>query len=57
MMSWLPFDVLDHLWQSTLVAGAVWLVARAMRANAARVRYWLWFAASAKFLVPISVLV
>ncbi|MGH9242369.1 MAG: M56 family metallopeptidase, partial [Vicinamibacterales bacterium] len=57
MTSWLPFDVLDHLWQSTLFAGAVWLVARAMRANAARVRYWLWFAVSVKFLVPISLLV
>jgi len=57
MTSWLPFDVLDHLWQSTLFTGAVWLATRAMRANAARVRYWLWFAASMKFVVPISLLV
>jgi bla regulator protein BlaR1 len=57
MTSWVPFDLLDHLWQSTLFTAAVWLVARAVRTNAARVRYWLWFAASLKFLVPISVLV
>ena len=57
MTSWVPFDLLDHLWQSTLFTAAVWLVTRAVRSNAARVRYWLWFAASVKFLVPISVLV
>ena len=57
MTSWLPFDVLDHLWQSTLFAGAVWLVALTLRANGARVRYWLWFAASMKFLIPLSLLV
>ena len=57
MTSWVPFDLLDHLWQSTLFTGAVWLVARAVRTNAARVRYWLWFAASVKFLIPVSVLV
>jgi len=57
MTSWVPFDLLDHLWQSTLFTAAVWLVARAVRTNAARVRYWLWFAASVKFLIPVSVLV
>ena len=57
MTSWVPFDLLDHLWQSTLFTAAVWLVARAVRANTARVRYWLWLAASLKFLVPISALV
>jgi uncharacterized protein (TIGR03435 family) len=57
MTSWVPFDLLDHLWQSTLFAAAIWLITRAVRANAARVRYWLWFAASVKFLVPLSVLV
>src|SRR5207247_10885878 len=29
----------------------------ALRKNRARVRYWLWLAASAKFLVPFSLLV
>jgi uncharacterized protein (TIGR03435 family) len=57
MASWVPFDLLDHLWQSTLFAAAVWLVARILRANSARVRYWLWFAASVKFLIPLSLLV
>ena len=57
MTSWVPFELLDHLWQSTLFAAAVWLAARALRANGARVRYWLWFAASVKFLIPLSLLV
>jgi bla regulator protein BlaR1 len=57
MTSWVPFDLLDHLWQSTLFAGVVWLVALTLRANGARVRYWLWFAASMKFLIPLSLLV
>ena len=56
MTSWVPFDLLDHLWQSTLVTAVIWLIARAVRTNAARVRYWLWFAASVKFLVPWTVL-
>jgi beta-lactamase regulating signal transducer with metallopeptidase domain len=49
--------LLDHLWQSTLFAGAVALIALALHRHAARIRYWLWFAASAKFLVPFSLLV
>ena len=57
MTYWVPFDLLDHLWQSTLFTAVVWLMARAVRTNAARVRYWLWFAASVKFLVPIAWLV
>ncbi|HEY3784830.1 MAG TPA: M56 family metallopeptidase [Steroidobacteraceae bacterium] len=48
---------LDHLWQSTLFAGTVALIALALHRHAARMRYWLWFAASAKFLVPFSLLV
>ncbi len=56
-MSWMPFDLLDHLWQSTLFTAVVWLIARAMHTNGARVRYWLWFAASMKFLIPLSLLV
>ena len=47
----------NHLWQSTLCAAAVWLLTLAMRKNRAAVRYWLWFAASVKFLVPFSLLV
>src|SRR5688572_17184125 len=46
-----------HLWQSTLVIGIVWLATLALRGNRPRVRYWLWTAASLKFLVPFSWLV
>jgi len=43
-----------HLWQSTLFAGAAWLAVLVLRRNRAQVRYWVWFTASAKFLVPFS---
>jgi bla regulator protein blaR1 len=46
----------NHLWQSTVFAGAAVLVALALRQNGARVRYWVWLAASVKFPVPFSVL-
>lgn len=48
--------LLDHLWQSTVFAGGVWVLALALRRNAARVRFRLWMAASLKFLVPFSLL-
>ena len=48
--------LLTHLWQSTLVLLAAWALARACRHNAAAVRYWIWFVASAKFLVPLPLL-
>src|ERR1051325_3782156 len=47
----------NHLWQSTLCAAVVWLLTLAVRKNRAAVRYWLWFAASLKFLIPFSLLV
>ncbi len=47
----------DHLWQSTLVAAAAGLLTLALRKHHARARYWLWLAASLKFLVPFSLLV
>jgi uncharacterized protein (TIGR03435 family) len=46
-----------HLWQSTAFAALVWLATIALRQQGARVRYWLWAAASLKFLVPVSWLV
>ena len=46
--------LIDHLWQSTLFAGVAGLLTLTLRANAARVRFWLWFAASAKFLLPFA---
>ena len=48
--------LVNHLWQSTVFAGGVWLLALALRRNAARMRYRLWMAASLKFLVPFSLL-
>jgi beta-lactamase regulating signal transducer with metallopeptidase domain len=48
--------LLTHLWQSTLVLLAAWVLVRACRNNAAAVRYWIWFVASAKFLVPFALL-
>jgi uncharacterized protein (TIGR03435 family) len=47
----------NHLWQSTLFAAAVAAACFALRKNRARARYWLWLAASVKFLVPFSLLV
>ncbi|HEY6346898.1 MAG TPA: M56 family metallopeptidase [Bryobacteraceae bacterium] len=46
----------NHLWQSTLFAIAVGGLTQAFRGNAARVRYWLWFSASCKFLIPFALL-
>ena len=47
----------NHLWQSTLVAAAAGVLTLALRQHHARARYWLWLAASAKFLIPFSLLV
>ena len=47
----------NHLWQSTLFACTAGLLTLILRKNHARARYWLWLAASVKFLVPFSLLV
>ncbi len=47
----------NHLWQSTLFAAAAGLLTLALRKNSARVRYGIWLAASAKFLIPFSWLI
>ena len=49
--------LVNHLWQSSAVVGIAWLVAVALRKNQARVRYWVWFAASVNFLLPFSLLI
>jgi beta-lactamase regulating signal transducer with metallopeptidase domain len=46
----------DHLWQSTLFAAAAALLALGLRRNGADVRFWLWFSASVKFLLPFAIL-
>ncbi len=46
----------NHLWQSTWFAVAAGLLTVAFRGNRAPVRFWLWFSASLKFLLPFSLL-
>jgi uncharacterized protein (TIGR03435 family) len=46
--------VSDHLWQSTLFAAAIALVAVALRRKHAGIRYALWWTASIKFIVPFA---
>jgi uncharacterized protein (TIGR03435 family) len=49
---------LNHLWQSTLVAGAAWVLCRVVLAsNHPRLRFAVWLTASLKFLVPFALLV
>jgi bla regulator protein BlaR1 len=47
----------NHLWQSTVFGVVVALLAVALRHNGAATRFWLWMAASLKFLVPFALLV
>lgn len=47
----------NHLWQSTLCAGIVGVLTLVLRENHARTRYWVWLAASLKFLIPFSLLI
>src|SRR5579872_1081588 len=47
-------DWTNHLWQSTWFAVVVGLLTSAFRRNRAGVRYWLWFSASLKFLIPFA---
>ena len=49
-------EVANHVWQSSVFAAGVWLLTLLVRRNHARVRYWLWFAASVKFLLPFALL-
>ncbi len=47
----------NHLWQSTVFLLVAWALTLTLRRHRARTRYWLWLAASLKFLVPFSMLV
>ncbi|MFC5862908.1 TIGR03435 family protein [Acidicapsa dinghuensis] len=47
----------NHLWQSTGFVVLVWLLTMLLRKDRARTRHLLWFAASLKFLIPLSVLI
>ena len=46
-----------HLEQSTAFVVVAWLLTIALRGNRAAIRYWIWFAASIKFLLPTGILV
>jgi uncharacterized protein (TIGR03435 family) len=49
-------ELVNHLWQSTVFAMVAGLLTLEFRRNRAHVRYWLWFCASVKFLVPFALL-
>ncbi|HEV2322350.1 MAG TPA: M56 family metallopeptidase [Terracidiphilus sp.] len=49
--------IANHLWQSTLFVAAIGLLTPLFGSNHARVRFRLWLAASAKFLIPFSALI
>jgi TonB family protein len=49
-------EIVNHLWQSTLIAAAIAVLAATLRGDGAHARYWLWWAASVKFLLPFSLL-
>ncbi len=48
--------MINHLWQSTVFAILAAILTLAFRKNRAQVRYWIWFSASLKFLIPFSLL-
>ena len=50
-------ELANHLWQSSVFALAAYLLTLTLRKNRAQVRYWLWLAASVKFLLPFSILI
>ena len=58
-LSWatLGTSLANHLWQSTVFAVVVWFLTRLLRRNRAETRYSLWLVASAKFLLPFSLLI
>jgi len=50
-------SLVNHLWQSTIVAAIAWLLVLSLRNNHARTRYWVWMIASVKFLFPFSLFI
>jgi bla regulator protein blaR1 len=49
--------LLSHLVQTTLMVLVAWMATLVLRTNRPCVRFWIWFLASAKFLLPFSILV
>src|SRR5262249_22561280 len=57
-MTQIIYFLLNHLWQSTLVAALAWLVCRTMlKSNSPAVRFSVWMAVCVKFLVPFAIFV
>jgi bla regulator protein blaR1 len=48
--------IANHIWQSTVVGAAAGLLTLMFRNNSASVRFWIWFAAVMKFLIPFAAL-
>lgn len=48
--------IANHIYQSTIFAVAAGLLTLMFRSNSASVRYWIWFAAAVKFLIPFAAL-
>lgn len=48
--------MIDYLWQSTLFALVIAAMVPIFRKQGTATRFWLWFAASVKFLIPLSLL-
>jgi bla regulator protein blaR1 len=57
MMDTFLAPLANHLWQSTFAVLALWPLTLVLRRNRAAVRFWLWMAASVKFLIPFALLV
>jgi bla regulator protein BlaR1 len=49
-------EVANHLWHCTLFAIAAALFALLLRWYQAKIRFWVWFAASVKFVIPFAML-
>ncbi|WP_109484353.1 M56 family metallopeptidase [Occallatibacter savannae] len=49
--------IANHLWQSTVFVAAIGILTLFFANNRAQIRYALWLAASAKFLIPFSALI
>ena len=49
--------MIQHLLESTVFGGAVWLLTLALRRQHARDRHVLWMTASIKFFIPFSLFV
>src|SRR5690349_14780807 len=50
-------EIINHLWQSTILTAVAAAISLTLRNHHASTRYWIWLAASLKFLFPLSLLV